>query len=502
MCPITFNARRKWKGCVSIIEFKTPLNAKKPPPPESCRVVSIKGLLKRNFPYIFIWVIYYAWVVSFATWWTASPLTENVFSTELRSLLHTVILISSGIFIFIIQKEWFVKTARIGAALVIVGIGLFLIAPSAQTRLLCAVLIATALGIINTSILMPFVFTLNNTEKLYAVVGSNVLIHLISLFQEGDAGNYLHGNGDLVLSFAILAVALGAIVFFKENNLPATSETTGIDTPTFHSRIYLTLFLNCVLAILCKGVGKGILNNTASASEYPVLMWYYLGGLAGCMAYFSIYALSKRPFIWLGNITFGFFAMGLFFNTFAVQIPELAVAFAFLLGIGSTVGMINMYYIIGVVGKKYNSMRYLKLSIFFIGICGGVSGVAAGSFVHGRNAFEVSMIASIVSAAVMLLFIMLSAVVSQSQYYDDWAKDSEKIEIDNEQLHMFKKYHLSKREIEVCKLLLQGYTMRQISGILSIAYSTVNTYCTSAYSKLKINSKTELLLLFKDYYIK
>lgn len=484
------------------MELKTPLNAKQPPLPENSRVISIKGLRKHNLPYIFIWIIYYAWVVSFATWWTASPLTENVFSTEFRSLLHTIILISSGIFILIIQKEWFVKMARIGAVLAIAGIGLFLIAPNAQTQLIYAILIGISLGIINTSILMPFVFTLNNTEKLHAVVGSNVLISLISLFQEGDVGIYLHGNSDLVLSFVMLAVALSAIVFFKENSLPVAAETSGIDTPTFHSRIYLTLFLNCVIVILCKGVGKGILNNTASASEYPVLMWYYFGGLVGCMVYFVIYALSKRPFIWLGNITFGFFAMGLFCNTFAMQIPGLAATFAFLLGSGSTVGMINMYYIIGVVGKKYNSMRYLRLSIFFIGICGGVSGVAAGSFVYSRNNFEVSMIASIVSAAVMLLFIMLSAVVSQSQYYDDWAKDSERTEIDNEQLYMFRKYRLSKREIEVCKLLLQGYTMRQISGILSIAYPTVNTYCTSAYRKLEINSKTELILLFKDYSMK
>lgn len=484
------------------MDLKKPLDARNSPPPESSRVVSIKGIQKRNFPYIFIWVIYYAWVVSFATWWTASPLTENGFSTEIRSLLHTVILVSSGVFIFVIRKEWFVKTARIGAVLVIAGIGLFLLAPNAQIQLLCAVVIGTALGCINTSILMPFVFTLNNTEKLYAVVCSNVLISLISFFQEGNAGNYLQRSGDLLLSSVMLAVALSATLFFKKSSLPTASETSGIDAPTFHSRIYLTLFFNCVFVILCMGVGKGILNITASASEYPVLMWYYLGGLAGCIAYLSIYALSNRSFIWLGNITFGCFAMGLFCNTSTVQIPGLAVAFALLLGIGSTVGMINMYYIIGVVGKKYNSMRYLKLSILFIGICGGVSGVAVGSFIHSRNTFEISNIASIVSVAVMLLFIMLSAVVSQTQYYDDWAKDSEKTEIDNEQLYLFKKYRLSKREIEVCKLLLQGYTLRQISGILSIAYSTVNTYCTSVYRKLEINSRTELLLLFKDYSMK
>lgn len=481
------------------MELPLPLNAKKPPPQERDGVVSPKGLQKRNFPYIFIWIIYYAWVVSFATWWTASPLAGNGFSTELRSLLHIVILVSSGIFIFIIPKEGFVKTARIGAALAIVGIGLFLVAPNPQIQLLCAVIIGTALGCVSTSILIPFVFTLNNTEKLYAVVGSNVLINLISLFQEGDAGNYLRGTGDLLLSFAMLAVAFSAIPFFRKSNLLAASETSGSDTPTFHSRIYLTLLLNCIFVVLCKGIGKGILNNTALASEYPVLMWYYLGGLAGCMAYFAIYAVSKKPFIWAGNITFSFFSMGLFCNSFAGQVPELAPAFALLLGIGSTLGIINMYYIIGVVGKKYNSMRYLRLSILFIGICGGVSGVVAGSFVHSRNTFEVLTMASLISVAVMLLFIMLSAVVSQSQYYDDWARDSEKTEIDNEQLHEFKKYRLSKREIEVCKLLLQGYTMRQISGILSIAYSTVNTYCTTAYRKLGINSRTELLLLFKGY---
>lgn len=484
------------------MELKTRPNAQKPLPLENDRVVSIKGLQKHNFPYIFIWIIYYAWVVSFATWWTASPLTENGFSTELRSLLQTIILISSSIFIFMIRKEWFVKTARIGAALVIAGIGLFLIAPNAQMELFYTIIIGIALGMINASILIPFVFTLNNTEKLYAVVGSNVLIVLISLFQEGNAGNYLKRGGDLLLSCIMLAIALSATLFFKKGSLPVDSGALGINTPIFHSRIYLTLFFSCIFAILCKGVGRGLINIAASASEYPVLMWYYLGGLIGCIVYFSIYAFSKRSFIWLGNITFGSFAMGLFCNTSVVRIPVLVVLFALLMGIGNAIGMINMYYIMGVVGKKYNNMRYLRFSIFFIGICGGVSGIAVGNYIHSRNTFEVSMIASVVSLAVMLLFIMLSAVVSQSQYYDDWAKDSEKMEIDNEQLYMFKKYYLSKREIEVCKLLLQGYTMRQISGILSIAYPTVNTYCTSAYRKLEINSRTELLLLFKDYSIK
>lgn len=481
------------------MEFKTPPNARNSTTYENSQVVSAKGIHKNNFPYIFIWVVYYAWVVLFTTWWTASPIVTHGFSTELRSLLHTVNLISSGIFIFIIRKDCFVKTARIGAILVIAGIVLFLIAPNPQLQQLCIIIIGIALGLVNTSILMPFVFTLNNTEKLYAVVGSNLLISLISLFQDG---RIMKRIDDLWFSAIMLAIALSTTLFFKKNCLPEDTNTSNIDTPNLQPRIYLTLLFNCVLAILCKGAGQGILNIAASASDYPVLQWHYLGSLVGCIAYLAIYAHSKKPFIWLGNITFSFFAMGLFCNSFMDQIPGLVVPFAILLGIGNGIGMINVYYILGVVGKKYNSMRYLRLSIIFIGICGGVSGIAVGNFIHNRKTFRVSMIASMVSVAVMLLFIMLTAVVSQSQYYDDWAKDSEKTDIDNEQLYLFKKYCLSKRELEVCKLLLQGYTLRQISGILSIAYSTVNTYCTSLYRKLEINSRTELLLLFKEYSLK
>lgn len=58
---------------------------------------------------------------------------------------------------------------------------------------------------------------------------------------------------------------------------------------------------------------------------------------------------------------------------------------------------------------------------------------------------------------------------------------------------------LTPKETEVCVLLLNGLTMRQISGALGIAYSTVNTYCTSIYRKLGINSKTELLVMFSEH---
>jgi DNA-binding CsgD family transcriptional regulator len=275
-----------------------------------------------------------------------------------------------------------------------------------------------------------------------------------------------------------------------------------VHTPEFKQRIYLTIFFNCAIVVLCKGAGKGILNITAVRSDIRILPWHYVGGLVGCILFVAIYAFSKKAFLWLGNITFSSVAMGLLCNAFSVQIPGFSVAFSVLLGVGGTVGMINMYYIIGVVGKKYNSMRYLRLSILLIGVCGGLSGIIVGNMISSTGTFEISIIASIVSATVMTIFMIFSPVVAQTEYENDWGKDSQYKDVDNEQGYIFGKFDLSKREAEVCKLLLQGYTMRQISGILSIAYPTVNTYCTALYRKLGINSRTELLLMFKDYTIK
>lgn len=468
---------------------------------ENDNVINIKGVRKQNFSYIFIWIVYYAWVIVFSTWWTSSPFAENAHDSNLRALMHIVNLVFSGIFILILRKEWFVKTARFGAIFLIIVMIIYSTAKDGTVQFIAAMSIGILLGCVNISILIPFVFNLNNTEKLYAVVGSNLLINVSSLFFEGKYSYYLKNNYYLLLSFIIMVIALSATLFFKESSKLMTSDDESVELPIFYPRIYLTIFFNCVFAILCKGAGKGILNIVAANAYIPVFTWYYIGGCIGCFIYFVIYRLFSKAFIWLGNITFSFFAMGLFCCVFTEEIPNMIIASAILLGIGSTVGMINMYYIIGVIGKKYNSMHYIKLSIFFIGICGGISGVVLGNLIQSINTFEFSIVVLIVSMACMLLFMTLSTLVSQSNYYEDWGKDSEKTDIDNEQLYMFKKFGLSKREIEVCKLLLQGYTLRQISGVLSIAYSTVNTYCTSSYRKLGINSRTELMILFKDYAI-
>lgn len=464
---------------------------------ESDNVVNFKMLSRKNAPYIFIWIIYYAWVVVYTTWWTASPLTDNVFGTDIRNMIQAVTLISSAVLVFIIKKDFFVKASRVGAVFIIAGMLVIMTVRNEYAVLVSEASIGIFLGCVNISILIPFVFALNNTEKFYAVVLSNILINVFSFLQNIKGGNIIPDTGDMALSFFILVAGLSAVLFFKKDALPAEDETPGI--VKVPARIYLTLVLNCIFAILCKGIVKGILNLNAVSMDIPVLKWYYAGGILGCLLYILIYGHSRNSIHMSWNITFGTITMGLLCNGLMLSDYRIEAASSLFIGTGSSIGMINMYYMLGVIGKKYNSIRYVRFSILFIGICGGLAGIIAGNMIYNANAPYISVASSIAGSAVMIVILIISPVLSQTYYKDEWVGDTEKTEIDNEHGAMFKKYGLSRRETEVAKLLLEGYTLRQISVIISISYSTVNTYCTSIYRKLNINSRSELFILFKDY---
>jgi DNA-binding CsgD family transcriptional regulator len=106
-----------------------------------------------------------------------------------------------------------------------------------------------------------------------------------------------------------------------------------------------------------------------------------------------------------------------------------------------------------------------------------------------------------VSICIIIVFFILSPFFIKMLYSGEWMDDAYRGDISQcSRLEArLKDYKLTPAEMEVCRLLLDGYTLRQISGIQSKAYSTINTYCTSIYRKLNINSRTELLILLQEY---
>lgn len=339
------------------------------------------------------------------------------------------------------------------------------------------------------------IFVLNNTEKLYAMLGSNVLICGIGLLMESPFFQTLSHTQGLIVSFAILLTGLFGILFFRQQDITEKAEENAAGAAVFHPKLYITIFISCVFAILFKGVGKGIFNLAIPNVPYLISNWYHIGGLLGVGLYLLIFAKVKKSMHVAVNFSFCLLSLGLLCTALAERQPFLQIIFALFLGAGNSMGVVSMYYMLGVIGKKFHSIKYIQRTIVFVGICGGVAGVIAGNLIVSMR--EATIAASVIVSTVMMLLVTFYPLML-NDHFKSWTQDAEKAEIDNEQLFLFKKYKLSKRETDVCKLLLQGYTMRQISGILSLAYPTVNTYCTSMYRKLSINSRTELLVMFKD----
>lgn len=160
-------------------------------------------------------------------------------------------------------------------------------------------------------------------------------------------------------------------------------------------------------------------------------------------------------------------------------------------------GMINMYYIVGVIGKKYWNHFYVKMSVLLIGVAGGVSGTLLGNLVTTANDKIASIPVSIISVGIVIVLLMISPMLSNTYFKEGWANDSKKMEISNDELDKFRHYKLNKREIELCMKLIEGYTIRQAATMMNIQENTASSYCKKMYRKLNINSRIELINLFK-----
>lgn len=57
---------------------------------------------------------------------------------------------------------------------------------------------------------------------------------------------------------------------------------------------------------------------------------------------------------------------------------------------------------------------------------------------------------------------------------------------------------LTRRERELLLLLLDGCTLKEAAGALSVQYSTANTHMTSLYKKLGVTSRPELIIRYRE----
>lgn len=463
-------------------------------------VLNVKKIRKLSIPYMWVWAAYYAWVLVFTVWWTAIPGRNMYFTEEYRGVIHTVNMISSAVCVMTLKKEQFTRSIRISTVIAVLMMGLFFWAPTPPLKMIAAALLGLSLGCINISILFPFVFMLNNTEKLFALVMGHVLSNAVSLLICS-----VSVDGEQIIAASMLAAALFAVVYFRNGQLSGEWKDKLVINNNTRAAIILTILTSTLGAILFLGADKAILNIYALTPGESVMIWYFLGGLLGSLLYGLIFALPRMNAHMALSLPFGCLALGLLCSAFVDRIQGMARAFSFLLGMGTIMGMSTVYYILGVAGKKHNSMLFVRLCILIIGIFGGVSSVMIGDWVvSAEHAMQISLIFTVASSAVVILVLVFSSAIAKICFDDTWAGDAVLPEVRELQAAMqivnrvdeLEGLGLTPREKEVCMWLLRGFTVRQISGELGLAFATVNGYYRSLYRKLGINSKVELFMRF------
>ncbi len=91
----------------------------------------------------------------------------------------------------------------------------------------------------------------------------------------------------------------------------------------------------------------------------------------------------------------------------------------------------------------------------------------------------------------------ISSIVSEGKYVSEKTKEKAFMSYVKGQT-VNELEHLSDKEIEIARLLIKGYGNLEISNILGIKKSTVSTYKSRIFDKLKIDNVVDLLQIFKS----
>ena len=246
-------------------------------------------------------------------------------------------------------------------------------------------------------------------------------------------------------------------------------------------------------------IAPAILQQMSGFTKSQVESFYFIGISAGlAVTLFLQTRLSVNICIML-NLSFAFLAIGLIINIIQIQYPDVGLVSALCFGIAYSIGMVNIYYLAGFMIKKFQSIYFYLAGFLLSSLCYLASTVFVKVFGQGELLVQ-PVLMTFISSCLVILFSCITVFIKML-YSGEWIDDSYREDISHcSRLEAkLKDYKLTPAEMEVCSLLLDGYTLRQISGIQSKAYATINTYCTSIYRKLNINSRTELFLLLQEY---
>jgi DNA-binding CsgD family transcriptional regulator len=465
----------------------------------SVNKLSIKAVTRENMPYFVGWIAVSIWLYAYFLPMGDFAVKVSLFEEIVgdTAFYFYVMLITGSLIPLLFDGKRFVPASFYSVILSLVCfVSVLILGPGVPSKIIMLITVP-CIGHIFISHVYGFFMVLNNPEKFYSMILA-VLLPKVLMYVKPLLNNrqfILHPF--TILIFFILVILAFSTYHIKSNadQVPSLQKVKApVKAYSLMPVIFIVFALNDVIA-------PAAIQQIDGFTKSQIESLYFIGILVGIVVILLLQTRFSMNICIMLNLSFAFLALGFVVDLVRMQYPEVGLVSALSFGIAYSIGIVNTYYLAGFMIKKFQSVYFYRTGFLLSSLCYFTSFILLGVFFGQTQMAVSSILMAFISICIIILFFILSPFFTKMLYSGEWIDDAYRGDISQcSRLEArLKDYKLTPAEIEVCNLLLEGYTLRQISGIQSKAYATINTYCTSIYRKLNINSRTELFLLLQEY---
>lgn len=464
---------------------------------------TIKSLGKEHIPFFIGWVIMFIWLYSYFLPFGGFRFESNLYNDKVGSdLLFTFVwLLSGAISGLLINGKNSARLTFYSVITAILGFVSMRFTPAGFISDLIMIVSSAAIGYLFASYCYAFFMVLNNAEKFYAMLLAVFIPKLLMLLKPllNDPDVEIDGANILIFIF-LLVLLCCAFLSLKRKNAPELAEKEDSKPPAKAYSLMLLVFAVLALNdVIAPAVIKSIHEKLGIGFE----PYYFAGIVLGILIIVVFQIMLKNDLYYLLNLSFACAALGFVSSALCISNKTYAFASFVFFGLSYALGFVNIYYLAGFMAKKFRSIVFYRAGIALSSVFYLSAILISQLFerLHGGSFEDLIAFSAFSSVLILILFLLSTPFFLKNLSSREWMDDTYRIDITHETrlAAKLKDYNLSPREIETCEKLLEGLTLRQIGAMMGISFSTVNTYCTSIYKKLNINSRTELLVMFREY---
>lgn len=448
----------------------------------SIKAGNIGNIRRSKYVSVLYWMLFYTYTFLIATNWFIyeAPFVSESFSLALL-YSHIALLGSIIVGFFFLRKKNLDIPKRILNVLVVLLILFGAIFVQVRTHLAYILILAILLGQLADCSLLTYIYEMNNSERLFGIVGCHLLVAVIAVV------NCFFTRESTTFYWIMFALALAASVccFFETKS----DEPVAIVSEPFHKKLYVPLILASFGAFFSVCSTMCIIAEVSAA--LPDARYFYYGGaVLGAVVYYLLYRFADKP----ATLTL---SAGFASSTICIALYLAAKNTAFYYvsavfgGAAFNFCMMNLYYILCTIIKKYSNSNMLKVAPITMNFVGILTAIAYWCVCRYLSAYALYIILVVCLAGNLVI---LATTVLWEKGLSLTSRQEEYVRLDTTvtKAHVYEIVGLTEKEKEVAECLLEGLSLKEIAAKLYVSENTVKTHRSNVYRKMEVSSREEL----------